>query len=95
MEKYLVGKKGNNESGLVFIPYIMAQTSVICEPSFEEAKKEVVAVNRERQIDSILEDKEFIAYTLEETETYKKFKNTWLKPIKLSSRYSTINITKS
>ena len=41
----------------------------------ERIEKEVTAVNRERKIESILEDKEFIEYKQEETQTYKD----WLR----------------
>lgn len=41
----------------------------------DKIEKEVTAVNRERKINSILEDKEYVPYTAEETQTYKD----WLK----------------
>lgn len=41
----------------------------------ERIEKEVTAVNRERKLDSILEDKEYTPYTAEETQTYKD----WLR----------------
>lgn len=37
----------------------------------ERIEREVTAVNRERKLDSILEDKEYIPYTAEETQIYK------------------------
>lgn len=79
-------KLGNKsvEQGYVFVPYIMLQTPVqIDEPeSIKLAKKRVVSINRERQIEAILDDKEFVEYKLEETDEYKKLYK------KISVRYA-------
>jgi hypothetical protein len=40
-----------------------------------EIKKEMTAVNRDRKIDSILEDKEYTELTMEETNAFKE----WVK----------------
>ena len=49
------------EAGLVFAPYIMGEaTPTITSALLEEAKVKVNAVNRERQMDSILDDKELL-----------------------------------
>lgn len=91
----LIGRKGPDvEPGIVFMPYIIQTTTAsISSPLLEAAKQKVIAVNRDRKIDSILEDKEFKEYTLEETEEYKKFSETWFKPIKnTSARYTICHI---
>ena len=87
-------KKGEN-GGLVFAPYIMAEsTATISSTLLEEAKKKVNAVNRERQMDSVLEDKEFVPYTIEETEEYKKFQETYFRKTSsgIKYRYATCHV---
>jgi len=46
------------------------------EKLLEKAKKKVTAVNRERQIDDILDDKPFEPLKLEDTDEYKEYKKT-------------------
>lgn len=91
----IIGQKGPDvDSGYVYVPYIIqTTTSSISSPLLEDAKQKVIAVNRDRKIDSILEDKDYKEYTLEETEEYKKFSETWFKPIKnISARYAICHI---
>lgn len=91
----IIGRKGPDmEPGIVFMPYIIkTETASISDPLLEAAKQKVIAVNRDRKIDSILEDKDYKEYTLEETEEYKKFSETWFKPIKnISARYAICHI---
>ena len=46
------------ETGLIYAPYIMAEsTHTISSTLLEEAKAKVNAINRERQMESVLEDK--------------------------------------
>jgi hypothetical protein len=87
-------KKGEN-SELIFAPYIMGESTSTIFSTFLEAKKKVDAVNRERQMDSVLEDKEFVPYTIEETEEYKKFQETYFRKTSsgIKYRYATINDT--
>ena len=76
------------EAGLVFAPYIMGEaTPTITSALLEEAKVKVNAVNRERQMDSILDDKEFVPYMIEETEEYKKFQETYFRKISSGIKY--------
>ena len=44
----------------------------------EEAKKEVVAENRDRHIDSILNDADYVPVVLEETNKYKEYRKSGL-----------------
>jgi hypothetical protein len=84
------------ESGLVYAPYIMCEsTPTITSTLLEEAKAKVNAVNRERQMDSVLEDKEFIRYTIEETEEYKKFQETYFRKTTsgIKYRYAIADVT--
>lgn len=46
------------------------------EALLEKAKKKVTAVNRERQIDDILDDKPYEPLKLEDTDEYKEYKKT-------------------
>jgi hypothetical protein len=88
--------KKSEDSGLVFAPYIIGEcTSTITSVLLEEAKLKVSAVNRERQMDSVLEDKEFVPYTIEETEEYKKFQETYFGKTStgIKYRYATVNVT--
>lgn len=43
------------------------------EKLLEKAKKKVTAVNRDRQIEEILDDKEYVPLKIEETEEYKQY----------------------
>jgi len=84
------------EAGLVYVPYIMSETTpTITSALLEEAKAKVNAVNRERQMDSVLEDKEFIRYTIEETDEYKKFQETYFRKTSsgIKYRYAIANVT--
>ena len=82
MEEYLGLTIWTLEPGLVFVPYIMTETvSKIEFTGQKEAEKRVISINRERQIDSIIENKEFIPFTIEETDEYKQFNERWHKPV--------------
>jgi hypothetical protein len=101
MKEIIIGTKSPNEdTGLVFMPYIVQETTPSISWDTSKAEKEVIAVNRERKIDSILDNIEYVPLELEETEAYKN--NPWFKPKKMissryysvaSSNYSTINLT--
>lgn len=94
-QSLIVGRKGpQQESGIVYAPYIMQETTAsISSPLLEAAQQKVKAINRDRKIDSILEDTEFIPIKLEDTEEYKKFADTWFKPINsIKYRYATCHI---
>lgn len=93
--KILIGKKGPEvEPGLIYVPYVIQETTAsISSPLLEAAKQKVKAINRDRKIDSILEDTEFIPMKLEDTEEYKKFSQTRFQPVKnISARYATCHI---
>lgn len=104
MEELLVGHKSPNyDAGIIFAPYIMQTTTSIIDDNsklLEKANKIVISTNRERQIDSIIGDEEFIPLTLEETDEYKEYQSKLYKPSKMvsskyytcSSNYSTISI---
>jgi hypothetical protein len=80
------------EAVLVYAPYIIGEcTTTITSALLEEAKTKVNAVNRERHMDSVLEEKEFIRYAIEETEEYKNFQETYFgKDIKYG--YTTVDV---
>jgi hypothetical protein len=46
-------------------------------------------------MDSVLEDKEFIRYTIEETDEYKKFQETYFRKTSsgIKYRYAIANVT--
>jgi hypothetical protein len=91
-ESCKIGTKSNTP-GIIFCPYILAQTSPIFIDSFDEVKKRVIAINRDRKIDSILFDKTYEEYKLEDTEEYRKFQDIYLKPVKtIKSRYTVVKI---
>jgi len=97
MTQSLIGYKSKEvEPGYVYAPYIpMVKTGIIESDLLNKAKKKVVAINRDRQIEAILKDKEYTPITIEETEEYKEFQNIYLKPVKgIKSRYSICQINK-
>lgn len=96
MEQSLIlGRKGpQQEPSIIYAPYIMQETTAsISSPLLEAAKQKVKAINRDRKIDSILEDTEFIPMKLEDTEEYKKFADKWFKPVDgIKYRYATCQV---
>jgi hypothetical protein len=91
MTQSLIGRKSSDvEPGIVYAPYIVMETTGIIESDLlKKAEKKVKAFNRERKIDSILEDTEYIPMDIKETEEYKEFENKYMKPIKgIKSRYA-------
>jgi molybdopterin-guanine dinucleotide biosynthesis protein A len=93
-QSLIVGHKGPEiEPGLIYVPYVIQHTTAsISDPLLEAAQQKVKAINRDRKIDSILKDTEFIPIKLEDTEEYKKFSQTWFQPTKISARYATCHI---
>ena len=91
MKDIIIGTKGSDECrGIIYAPYLIAETIPSINWNSSKAEKEVIAVNRERKINSILDNIEFIPIKLEETEAYK---NTLFKPSKMmSSRYQEFKI---
>lgn len=90
-KEIIIGHKSPYEqSGIVYAPYItMEKTGIIESDLLKKAEKKVKAFNRERKIDSILEDTEYIPMDIKETEEYKEFENKYMKPIKgIKSRYT-------
>ena len=68
MEKFYKDKE------IIFAPYLLSElTEIIRFKNQKEAEEKVIAVNRDRQIDYILNDIEFVQYTISETEKYKEF----------------------
>jgi hypothetical protein len=89
-KEIIIGHKSPDEQpGIVYAPYItMEKTGIIESDLLKKAEKKVKAFNRERKIDSILEDTEYIPMDIKETEEYKEFENKYMKPIKgIKSRY--------
>lgn len=96
IESQIKYAKKEENGGLVYAPYIIGEsTPTISSFLLEEAKRKVNAVNRERQMDSVLEDKEFVPYTIEETEEYKKFQETYFRKTSsgIKYRYAIVNDT--
>jgi len=101
MKDIIIGtKKIGEDQGIVFMPYIIQQGTPSISWDTSKAEKEVIAVNRERKINSIIDDIKYVPLELKETEAYKN--NPWFEPKKMvssryysvaSSNYSTINIT--
>jgi len=90
-KEIIIGHKSPDEQpGIVYAPYIPIHSTVIIESDLlKKAEKKVKAFNRERKIDSILEDTEYIPMDIEETEEYEEFKNKYMTPIKgIKSRYT-------
>jgi len=95
MTQSLIGHKSPDiQTGIVFAPYIHMESTAIIESSLlKKAEIKVKAINRERQIDSILEDKDFIPMDIKETAEYKEFENTYMKPLTgIKSRYAIASI---
>jgi hypothetical protein len=90
-KEIIIGHKSPDiQPGIVFAPYIpMQSTGIIESDLLKKAEKKVRAFNRERKIDSILEDTEYIPMDIKETDEYKEFEEKYMKPIKgIKSRYT-------
>ena len=67
-------EKFYKDNEIIFAPYLLSElTEIIRFKNQKEAEEKVIAVNRDRQIDYILNDIEFVQYTISETEKYKEF----------------------
>jgi len=76
---------GNGTTGTInYSDYIAIDNDEL----LKKAEKKVIAINRQRKIDAILEDKEYIPFLIEETEEYKLYND-------LNSHYSYENMYKS
>ena len=89
-EKIIGHKSPEVQTGIVFAPYIPIQTVGIIESDlFKKAEKKVKAFNRERKIDSIIDDTEYTPMDIKETEEYKECESRYMKPIEgIKSRYA-------
>lgn len=85
-----LGKKSNDNPGIIWAPYIMTQGVSIISDNSEKIKNEVIQENRDRAIDSLLEDKEYQPMRIEDHPDYNGFSSKKV----LKSRYSVINIIK-
>jgi hypothetical protein len=79
------------DPGFVYVPYVLCDTVEVIYDSYERIKNEVLLENRDRAIDSILDNKEYIPMKIEEHPDYDSFVPS--KSIK--SRYSVMNINQS
>lgn len=82
-----LGKKNNLEAGYVLAPYIISTSVTVISDNSEKIKNEVIQENRDRAIDSLLEDKEYLPMKVEDHPDYNGFNPS--KNIK--NRYSTVN----
>lgn len=61
--------------------------SILTDPILKKAEIKVNAVNRERQMLSVLEDTEFVPYTIVETEEYKIIAENYAYTIRSTKEY--------